>query len=217
MTKSGIKNNIPLVVRKIDKDLLEIQKTIGSASADLVNFAFQDIQKKGFLEGKGSTDLIGRNKIYKKIAGGNRASRKRPEENAFHRSKIVDRGGEIPQAFNQVDFKVNSRFSSTIATGSNGVARVIVKRSGNKENPKGQIVSVRWDGRLGQILNWFHFGQGGGQDKVQIKNSKGKIQNAKKAQRAIAFNGLKKALKRWNQYVEFKLTGTIKKRNRKKI
>lgn len=217
MANSGINNNIPLVVRKIEKDLLEIQKTVGSSTADMVNFALLDIQKKGFLDGKGSTEVAGRKKVYKTVAGGNRASRKRPNENSFHRSKIVDRGGEIPQAFNQITFNVKNGFSKVIATGTNGIAHVSVSRVGTRLDPKGQIVSIRWDGRIGQILNWFHFGQGGGKDKVQITNSKGKIQNVKKAQRAIVFNGLKRALRRWNQYVEFNLTGTIKKRNKKKV
>ncbi len=216
MVKTGVKNNIPLVVRKIDKDLLEIQKTIGSATADIVNFAFQDIQKKAFVDGKGSTERFGRVEVYGEVAGGNRASRKRPQEMAFHKTKIVDRSSEIPKAFKQISFKVKRSFSRVLAVGRNGSAKVEIRRVGSRSNPKGQIVSIRWDGRLGQILNWFHFGQGGGQEKVKITNSKGKIQNVRKAQRAIAFNGLKKAMKRWNKYVEFKTTGTIKKRNRKK-
>lgn len=109
---SGVKNNIPLVVRKIDKDLLEIQKTIGSATADLVNFAFLDIQKKAFLEGQGATKKGKKGfEFYDQVSGGNRASRKRPEIQAFHKSKIINRNNEIPPAFAQLKFKISKGFS----------------------------------------------------------------------------------------------------------
>lgn len=215
--KSKIKNNVPAVVRKIDKDLLEIQKTIGSATADLVNFAFLDIQKKSFVDGKGQTKKKNGFEYYEQIAGGNRASRKRPNVQAFHKSKIVNRSDKITPAFQQLSFKVFKGFTKKLAVGTNsGGAKVTIERQGPREKPTAQVVQVRFEGRIGQILNWFHFGQGGGKERVQIKNSKGKIQNAKKAQRAIVFNGLKRSMKRWNKYVEYKLTGTIKKRNRKK-
>lgn len=217
MAKTKIKNNIPLVVRKIDKDLLEIQKTIGSSTADIVNFAMLDIQKKSFVDGRGATEKINSKvTIFNQIAGGNRASRSRRNVMAFNKNKVVERGGNIARAFAQISFNISNSFSKTIAKGSNGVASVEINRIGTKENPKGQTANIRWDGRLGDFIGFLHFGNKGGQQTIPITNSKGKIRNAKIGQRAIAFNGIKRALRRWNKYVEYKLTGTIKKRNRVK-
>jgi hypothetical protein len=215
MAKTGIKNNIPSVVRKIDKDLDEIQRTIGDATADLVNLAFNDIQKKSFLDGRGATKSVGRIELYGDIPGANRGTRKNPDRRAFHKSKVVDRGGSLPFAFVQLTFHKVMGFRK-MSVGTNGVAKVEIQRDGSKENPKGQKVNIRWEGKFGDALNKLHFGAGGGKEKIEITNSKGKIQNVRRGQRAIAFNGLKKFMKRWNKYVEFQLTGTIKKANRKK-
>jgi hypothetical protein len=219
MAKTKIKNNIPLVVRKIDKDLLEIQKTIGSSTADVVNFAMLDIQKKGFVDGRGAT-IKPKNhnkfKIFGQIAGGNRASKIRPGVMAYNKNKVVERGGNIARAFAQISFHISNRFSKTLAKGTNGVANVEIKRLGTKDNPKGQVANIRWEGKLGDFIGYLHFGNANGQQTIPIKNSKGKIRNAKIGQRAIAFNGIKRAMRRWNKYVEYNLTGTIKKRNKAK-
>jgi hypothetical protein len=219
MAKTKIKNNIPLVVRKIDKDLLEIQKTIGSSTADLVNFAMLDIQKKGVQDGRGSViKPKNHNKfdIYGAVAGGNRASKFRKNVMAYNKNKVVERKGDIAKAFRQVSFKISNRFSKSIAKGSNGFAEVNITRMGSNENPKGQLVHLSWGGKMGDLLANLHFGNKNGAQTVKIRSSNGKMRNAKIGQRAIVFNGLKRAMRRWNQYVEYKLTGTIKKRNKAK-
>jgi len=220
MAKTKIKSNIPSVVRKIDKDLLEIQKTIGSSTADILNFAMLDIQRKGVQDGKNS-NIKPRNHnkfvIYGAIAGGNRASKSRPNVMAYNKNKVVERKGNIAQAFKQIKFTISNRFSKTLVKGTNGFVDVEIKRTGSKENPKGQIAHLKWGGKIGDLLGMLNFGGNSkGTRTIKLENSKGKITNAKIGQRAIVYNGLQRAMRRWNKYVQYKLTGTINKRNKAK-
>lgn len=213
MAKTGIKNNIPANIRKIDEDLSEITSTIGEVTAELVNVAFLDAQKRRILDGVGKS--IGDK--YLDVNGANISSRNQPGRKTFHKTKVVTRDGSIPKAFNQVQFTMNkNKNSKTIATGTNGVAKVKIENIGPKDAPTKQIATITWDGKIGDSLRNLHFGSSSGPSVEVIKDDKPLPKRYRRGQRKIARGALATALSRWKALVKAKLNGTLDKRNKVK-
>lgn len=199
--------NMKPSLKKIEKDIQEIQSSIGGAHAEIINLAQKVIQREGFLEGKNSVvNKTAKRPQYRNVPGANRASKK--GVNTFHKSKLVDRGGNLPSIFTQLNFTRSPFGSKNLFTAANeGVEVRIYKDRGRIK----AVYSLR--GKYDRIFGIFD----NGSKKEVIRTAKGKTKNVRRGQRRIIRQGLGKALRRWDKLNKFYVEKAIKARNLAKI
>ena len=194
MAKTQFKGNADKFLKKVEKDFQALGLAVGEGTTDWLALTFDDIQKKGFLDGRGSETKLG----YIPVGGANIASRKNPKRMAFHKTKIVNRNDTFPQAFNKINYNPQNQNGRTVLVGSNGIANVHIEKLGDKKFSKGQSVEISFNGPIGDKLKNHEFGIG-----VQ--------------KRPIVWRGLLRMKKRWGKFIQAKADKAIRKRNRVKV
>lgn len=206
--KSGFKFvNMKPSLKKIEKDIQAIDNSIGGAHAEIINLAQQIIQREGFLDAKGTIlNKGGKRPQYGKTPGANRASKKGVL--AFHKSKIADRSGTLPQIFGELQFAKAPITSKNIFTASNEGIDVRIYKTGRQYKA---VYSLK--GKYDKIFGIFD--NGGKRERITGPN--GKAKNIRRGQRRVIRQGLGKALRRWDKINKFYLERTLKERNLAKI
>jgi len=206
--KSGFEFvNMKPSLKKIERDIQEIQSSVGGAHAEIINLAQKIIQREGFLDGKSSVvNKAAKRPQYREVGGANRASKK--GVNTFHKSKIVDRGGDLPGIFTELNFAKAPLTSKTLYTAQNKGIEVKIF----KDNRRIKAVYTL-KGKYDKIFGIFD----NGSKKEVIRTAKGKTKNVRSGQRRVIRQGLGKALRRWDKLNKFYVEKAIKARNLAKI
>ena len=186
-----LKHNIPAAIRKLEADIKAVNSAIGIGTADFINVAFKHAHDKGFLKGQ--------KRRYSEVPGGNIFITRKFRGRVItipvaHRTKVVDRGGGLPDVYNKPRWN-KSLSGNTIAsfnqTGINGKiykAKGLIQADLMLEGRKGNILAILEKGSANH-----HF------------------------RRRIFRQALKTTSSRWKKLAEFRLTGTLAKRNKVKI
>lgn len=206
--KSGFKFvNMKPSLKKIENDINSIQSSIGGAHAEIINLAQIVIKREGFLNGVNSRISSGKRPQYAPVPGAN-LTRKRGGDPTFHKSKLVDRGGSLPNIFQELNFSKGPLGSSTLYSASNeGIDVRIIKTNRQIK----AIYSLK--GKYERIFGIFE--NGGKKEKITSPN--GKVKNIRRGQKRIVRQGLGKALRRWSKINKFYLDRTLKERSLAKI
>ena len=190
---SGIKNNVPAAIRKIEADQRAFASATGVALADYFNIAFAHVRKQGFLTGpKGK---------WKNVAGANLGpstgrGMRHQSIKGVHKSKVVDRsGGRMINIFKQPSWGVanaSPQNKEIIVRASNENVELLVTKVGT---------GVRGTVELGGA-------EGGRILAILAKNPRLQYR------RRILKVGLDNTSRRLKGLAEYRLNGAIKKRNR---
>lgn len=198
--------NMKPSLKKIEKDIQEIDNSIGGAHAEIINLAQKIIQRDGFLEAKGTIIKSGKRPQYGETPGANRKSKR--GVNAFHDKKIADRSGTLPELFGELNFSKASLSSKNLYTASNKGVDVRIFKQNRK------ILAVyAITGKYEKVFGVFE----NGIKKEKITTPSGRVKNVRRGQRRIVRQGLGKALRRWKKINNFYLERTLKERNLAKI
>jgi len=206
--KSGFKFvNMKPSLKKIEKDINSIQSSIGGAHAEIINLAQIVIQREGFLNGRNTKISSGKRPQYAPTSGAN-LTRKKGGKPTFHKTKLVDRGGSLPNIFKELNFSKGPLGSKTLYSAKNeGVSVRIIKTNR-------QIKAIySLEGKYDRIFGIFE----NGSKKERITSPNGRVKNVRKGQKRIVRQGLGKALRRWNKINKFYLERTLKERSLAKI
>lgn len=199
--------NMKPSLKKIEKDIQEIQSASGRAMYDVINLGQKIIQREKFIDGKSSTiDVTTRNgktrRIYKEAPGANKLNKN--NKRVFHKTKIVDRGGDLPRLFNQLNFKKFPGTSTTLYAAQNQGVFVKIIKDGKRIIAKYQL-----KGKYDRIFGIFHNGS-----RVERMVVNGKEVIKRDGTRPIIRLGLKTALRRWKNLSKFYVERAIKSRNK---
>jgi hypothetical protein len=200
--------NMKPSLKKIERDIQEIQNSVGGAHAEIINLAQKLIQREGFLDGK--TSIINGDSSapqYTDVSGANRKSKK--GANTFHSTKIVERkNSQLKTIFKELNFSKSPIGSKNLYTASNEGIDVRIFKDRRRIKA---VYSLK--GKYDKIFGVFD----GGSKKEKITDSKGKTKNVRRGQRRVIRQGLGKALRRWDKINKFYLEKTIKARNLAKL